>query len=64
MLINVIMFIVSGEVIKQGVISKKSGHLFEKNLIEKVIATTNQCPITKNDLSIDDLIPIQGKLVY
>ena len=37
---------ITGETLKEPVISKKSGHLFEKKLILKHIESTGQCPIT------------------
>ncbi len=52
---------VSGEVPLEPVISKLTGHLFEKSLISKVILATGKCPITSKDLSEDDLLPVQGK---
>ena len=49
----------SGNIIDIPVISKKSGHIFEKRLIEKHIDATGQCPITGSELTKDDLIEIK-----
>ena len=54
------LFVVSGEVPLNPVISSKSGHLFERRLIEKYIAQEGKCPVTQVPLSETDLIPIQG----
>jgi pre-mRNA-processing factor 19 len=54
---------VSGQVPEQPVVSKNSGHLFEKRLIEKYIATEGKCPVTKEELTVDDLMELQSKLL-
>jgi pre-mRNA-processing factor 19 len=49
----------SGLPMKQPVVSIKSGHLFEKSLIEKHVLNTGQCPITGQELNIQtDLVEI------
>lgn len=50
---------ISGEVPQEPVASTKSGHVFEKRLIEKYITETSSCPITGQPLSMSDLIPIK-----
>ncbi|KAL4502354.1 hypothetical protein ABPG72_011941 [Tetrahymena utriculariae] len=50
---------ITGEQLHEPVVSKKSGHVFEKRVIEKHIQSTGQCPITGQALSNDDLIPVQ-----
>jgi pre-mRNA-processing factor 19 len=49
----------SGNLVEVPVISKKSGHVFEKRLIEKHIDATGQCPITGSELTKDDLLEIK-----
>lgn len=49
---------ISGEVPQEPVVSIKSGHIFERKLIEKYIAETGVCPVTKQQLSASDLIPL------
>lgn len=49
----------SGETLSVPVVSTKSGHVFEKSLIEKHILNTGQCPLTGVDLSIHDFIPLK-----
>lgn len=50
---------ISGTVPEQGVVSTKSGHLFEKSLIEKYVRETGKCPVTGEPLSTEDLLPLK-----
>uniref|UniRef100_A0A0C9S5X1 Pre-mRNA-processing factor 19 n=1 Tax=Wollemia nobilis TaxID=56998 RepID=A0A0C9S5X1_9CONI len=50
---------ISGVTPEEPVVSKRSGLLFEKRLIEKHIAEYGICPITGESLSADDLVPIK-----
>ncbi|KAF9677765.1 hypothetical protein SADUNF_Sadunf08G0141500 [Salix dunnii] len=55
---------VSGEVPEQPVVSKKSGILYEKRLIERQISEYGKCPITGEPLTMDDIVPVKaGKIV-
>ena len=54
------VFAVSGEVPQAPVISKATGHIYDRRLIEKEIARTGQCPLTGKDISADDLIDVKG----
>ncbi|KAK6138766.1 hypothetical protein DH2020_027494 [Rehmannia glutinosa] len=55
---------ISGEVPEEPVISKSSGLLFEKRLIERHISDYGKCPITGEPLTMDDIVPIKsGKIV-
>eukprot|EP00762_Andalucia_godoyi_P000270 ANDGO_03078.mRNA.1 Pre-mRNA-processing factor 19 homolog 1 len=47
-----------GQIPQEPVVSKKTGHLFERRLIEKYIAEHGKCPITSTPLTLDDLLPI------
>jgi hypothetical protein len=49
----------SGEILKNPVVSTKSGHVFEKSLIEKHILNTGQCPHTGSDLFQSDLLALK-----
>eukprot|EP01084_Bolivina_argentea_P159670 278072_1 len=42
------------------VISKKTGHIFEKSLLEKHLKIHKTCPITSEPMSIEDVIEIQN----
>jgi hypothetical protein len=44
---------ISGEVPEEPVVSKKSGHVYERRLIEKAIEQTGRCPATGLELSRD-----------
>ncbi|KAM7462377.1 hypothetical protein LguiA_030498 [Lonicera macranthoides] len=55
---------ISGEVPEEPVVSKKSGLLYEKRLIERHISDFGKCPITGEPLTMDDIVPIKtGKIV-
>lgn len=49
---------ITGEQLTEPVVSKKSGHIFEKRVILKYIETAGICPITNQSLTKEDLIPI------
>merc|ERR1719334_3121604 len=49
----------SGEVCDEPVVSKKSGHVFEKRVITKFIETSGKCPVTEEPLGADDLLDLQ-----
>ena len=48
----------SGSIPIAPVVSRKSGLVFEKTLIEKHLISDDVCPITGDSLSTDDLIPV------
>ncbi|KMT16534.1 hypothetical protein BVRB_3g048280 [Beta vulgaris subsp. vulgaris] len=55
---------ISGEVPEEPVVSKKSGLLFEKRLIERHISDYGKCPVTGEPLSLDDIVSVKaGKIV-
>ena len=56
-------FVVSGEVPEDPVVSKNTGHVFEKRLIEKLLAAEGKCPITGAAMSEEDLLPLKCKVV-
>ena len=51
---------ISAEVPQEPVISAKTGHLYEKRVIEKHLRAEGKCPITGADMSEDDLITVQS----
>ena len=51
---------ISGAVPEQPVVSTKSGHLFEKKLVEKYVKETGKCPVTSESLSLEDLMPLKA----
>ena len=56
---------VSGEVATEPVLSPKSGHIFEKRLIEKYVNDTGKDPVSNESLSIDELIAVKcTALIY
>ncbi len=50
---------ISGVVPSEPVVSTKTGHVFEKRLIEKHIEMTGTCPVTNQELGLANLIPLQ-----
>eukprot|EP00665_Eupelagonemidae_sp_cell47_P009520 gene9519-4415_t len=49
----------SGSAPEKPVVSQKSGHLFERSLIEKYIENTGKCPVTGEPLEASDLLPLK-----
>lgn len=47
--------IVSGEIPEEPVVSTKSGHVFERRLIEKYLSDDSKCPVTGETLTVEDL---------
>ena len=50
----------TGEKLEEAVVSKKSGYIFEKKVIEKHLEINLTCPVTGQPLSLEDLIPLKG----
>jgi len=49
----------TGEIPHEAVISAKSGHVFEKSVIEKIVKSEGKCPVTNEDLTLEDLVAVQ-----
>jgi len=54
---------ISGEVPQEPVVSKKTGHLYEKRIIEKYINAEGKCPISGSDMTMEDLLNVQANTV-
>lgn len=50
---------ISGNVPEQPVVSTKTGHLFEKRLVEKYVRETGKCPVTGETLAVEELLPLK-----
>ncbi|KAI1174129.1 WD40-repeat-containing domain protein [Nemania sp. FL0916] len=50
---------ISGEAPQEPVVSKLSGSVFEKRLIEKYIEENGKDPVSGQDLTLEDLLPIK-----
>eukprot|EP01062_Namystynia_karyoxenos_P024651 TRINITY_DN19631_c0_g1_i1.p1 TRINITY_DN19631_c0_g1~~TRINITY_DN19631_c0_g1_i1.p1 ORF type:complete len:544 (+),score=170.68 TRINITY_DN19631_c0_g1_i1:83-1633(+) len=50
---------ISGVPPEEPVVSRKTGHVFERRLIEKHLVDTQKCPVTDEDLAASDLLPIK-----
>jgi len=56
---NMLTCAISGETPSEPVVSTKTGHIFEKRLILKALEGVPKCPVTDQDLSPAELIPVQ-----
>ncbi|OIW34196.1 Prp19-domain-containing protein [Coniochaeta ligniaria NRRL 30616] len=54
---------ISGEAPEEPVVSKKSGAVFEKRLIEKYIEENGKDPVSGEELDLEDLLPIKSARV-
>jgi len=54
---------ISGQAPEDPVVTAKSGYLFDRRLIEKYIDSTGKCPVSGEELSMDDLISIKANKV-
>jgi len=54
---------ISGVVPIDPVVSLKSGYVFERALIEKHLKESHVCPVTKEELSVTDLLPLKGNKI-
>ncbi|CAN0562816.1 unnamed protein product, partial [Ectocarpus sp. 12 AP-2014] len=52
---------VSGQTPETPVVSKKSGHVYEKRLIVKYIDAEGKCPATGEELTADDLLDVRSE---
>uniref|UniRef100_A0A1D1XIR0 Pre-mRNA-processing factor 19 n=1 Tax=Anthurium amnicola TaxID=1678845 RepID=A0A1D1XIR0_9ARAE len=50
---------ISGEVPEEPVVSKNSGVLFERRLVERHILDHGKCPVTGAPLTMDDIVPVK-----
>lgn len=48
----------SGSPLNEGVVSLKTGHIYEKSTITRHIRAYGTCPHTNQALSINDLLPL------
>lgn len=51
---------ISGEAPEEPVVSKKSGAVFEKRLIEKYIEENGKDPVSGEELDVEELLPIKS----
>ncbi len=52
----------SGNIIEEPVVSRTTGHIYEKRLIEKYLQNFGKCPITSNPMTIEDLITVNTNI--
>lgn len=51
---------ISGHPPEEPVFSPKTGHVYEKRLITKLIESSGTCPVTKEELTKDDLVDMKA----
>lgn len=54
---------VSGVTPENPVVSRKTGHIFEKRIIEQYIAQHGNCPVTNEPLTLEDLLEVKSSKV-
>ncbi|KAJ2897391.1 hypothetical protein MKZ38_004692 [Zalerion maritima] len=54
---------ISGEAPQEPVASRKNGTVYEKRLVEKYIEENGKDPVTGEELSIDDLLPLKTERI-
>jgi pre-mRNA-processing factor 19 len=52
---------ISGQIPQIPVVSVKTGHIYEKHLLEKYVKETGECPISGLSMTMDDIIVIEMK---
>mmetsp|Transcript_75935 Transcript_75935/g.180542 ORF Transcript_75935/g.180542 Transcript_75935/m.180542 type:complete len:503 (+) Transcript_75935:156-1664(+) len=57
---STIVCAISGHAPEEPVFAPKTGYVYEKRLIEKHLASAGKCPVTKEDLSKDDLVGMKA----
>jgi len=57
---STIVCAISGHAPEEPVFSPKTGHVYDKRLIEKHIQSAGKCPVTKEELTEDDLVAMKA----
>jgi len=57
---STIVCAVSGHAPEEPVFCPKTGHVYEKRLILKQVESTGKCPVTKEEITQDDLVPMKA----
>lgn len=57
---STIVCAVSGQPPEEPVFSPKTGHVYEKRLITKLIESSGACPVTKEELTQDDIVDMKA----
>lgn len=57
---STIVCAISGNAPEEPVFSPKTGHVYEKRLIIKQIESTGKCPVTKEEITQDDLVEVRA----
>lgn len=57
---STILCAISGHAPEEPVFSPKTGHVYEKRLIEKQIQSEGKCPVTQAELTLDDVVDMKA----
>jgi len=57
---STIVCAISGQAPEEPVFSPKTGHVYERRLIEKLIDSAGVCPVTKEELTKDDIVDMKA----
>lgn len=57
---STIVCAISGNAAEEPVFAPKTGHVYEKRLITKQIESSGKCPVTKEELTKDDLVDVKA----
>lgn len=49
---------ITGQPLAHPVVSRKTGHLYEKSVIEKHLAAFPYCPVTNSPMTVSDLLQL------
>lgn len=57
---STIVCAISGQPPEEPVFSPKTGHVYEKRLIEKLLESSGKCPLTKEEITKDDFVDMKA----
>ena len=53
---------ISGQAPEKAVVSKITGHVYEASLLEKYLVAEGKCPVTGEEMTMDDCVAGQSEL--
>mmetsp|Transcript_98760 Transcript_98760/g.205862 ORF Transcript_98760/g.205862 Transcript_98760/m.205862 type:complete len:498 (+) Transcript_98760:133-1626(+) len=57
---STIVCAISGQAPEEPCFSPKTGHVYEKRVITKIIESSGKCPVTKEDMTLDDIVDVKA----
>jgi len=52
---------ISGQAPEKAVVSKITGHVYEASLLEKYLVAEGKCPVTGEEMTMDDTVAVQSE---